>query len=381
MQIPLFKPFVNPDALAGLRKIFTSGWIGLGPKTEEFEQAFCEYTGAKYAVAMNSCTAALHLSLICAGIEDCDLVYTTPMTFVSTNEAIKYTGAAPEFVDILPDTMSMDPMKLRRHIEENGPPKALIVVHYGGMPADIDAFLNLSRVYDFPIIWDCAHAMGASYKDLRLGCFEKYACFSFHAVKNLGIGDGGMVATNDKEVYERLKRLRWMGVDSSTYERSTGGGYKWLYSVGEIGWKYHMNDVSAVIALTQLKDLEWQNEKRRFLADQYQKFLADQWVANGDIQIVNMPKEDQLSAQHLFVIRVRKGSRDGLHDYLAEKGITTGVHYYPNNLYDMFDDTAVDCPEASKAFNQALSLPMYWQMTTQEQDYVCQAIKSYFDSL
>ena len=380
MQIPLFKPHVNPKALKGLADIFESGWTGLGPKTEEFEEAFCEYTGAKYAVAVNSCTAALHLALICAGSRDEETVISTPMTFVSSNEAIKYTGAYVDFADVCSETLSMDPKSLQKMCEDQGPPKVVVVVHYGGSPAEIDSFSSLQDQYGFEIVWDCAHAMGASHRDRKLGSFEKFACFSFHAVKNLGIGDGGMIATNDQEVYERLKRLRWMGVDSSTYERSSNGKYKWLYSVDELGYKYHMNDIMATIALAQLKDLEWQNERRRDLALQYQHFLVDQWASNGDLQIVNPYKSDRENAQHLFVIRVKKGARDGLHNYLAKRGITTGVHYYPNHLYKMFYGQ-YQCQQACLAFEEILSLPMYWQMETEEQTYVCEAIKSYFNAV
>lgn len=380
MQIPLFKPYVNPDALDGLKEIFESGWIGLGPKTEEFEQAFCEFTGAKYAVAMNSCTAALHLSLICAGVKPGKIVFSTPMTFVSTNEAVKYIGADLKFVDVKSDTLSMDADKLKETIKNDGPPAALIIVHYGGMPADILQFGSLARAYGFPIIWDCAHAMGASFDAFKIGGFEKFAAFSFHAVKNLGIGDGGMVATNDREVYDRLRRLRWMGADSSTYERSSNGDYKWLYGVSEIGYKYHMNDISATIGLAQLKDLEWQNEHRRYLALNYQHLLSNEWASNGDIEIVNIPKLDRESSQHLFVIRVKRGSRDGLHDYLAERRVTTGVHYYPNHLYKMFNGPH-DCRRSEQAFDEILSLPMFWQMKIEEVEYVCDSIKDYFKSL
>jgi len=380
MQIPLFKPHVNPIALDGLAEIFESGWIGLGPKTEEFEKEFCKYTGSKYAVAVNSCTSALHLALICAGAGDEKTVVSTPMTFVSTNQAISYTGAQIKFVDILPDTLSMDPESFERSIKDQGPPSVVVVVHYGGMPAEMKEILRLAHDSGTEVVWDCAHAMGASYKGDKIGSFEKLACFSFHAVKNLGIGDGGMIATNDEKIYHRLRRLRWMGVDSSTFERTTSNGYKWMYSVSELGYKYHMNDIAAVIGLAQIKDLEWQNERRRMLGLQYQHMLADNWASNGDLSIVNPYTSNRETAQHLFVIRVKRGSRDGLHSYLLSKGITTGVHYYPNHLYSMFYGQH-HCQQAVRAFEEILSLPMYWQMEIEEQEYVCEAIKSYFRRL
>jgi perosamine synthetase len=242
-MIQLFKPYVTEEAINSVANVLRSGWIGLGPKTEQFEKAFAEYVGAKYAVAVNSATSALHLATIVSGIGANDEVLTTPLTFISTNHVILYQQANPVFVDVEERTLNLDLAKAESLVSPRT--KAIMVVHYGGNPLDIDRLYDFAARHKLKVIEDAAHACGASFRGGRIGSFG-LTCFSFHAVKNLPLGDGGMVTTNDKALYDRLMRLRWLGIDRSTFARSEGK-YQWEYDVAEVGYKYHMNDISAAI--------------------------------------------------------------------------------------------------------------------------------------
>ena len=218
-DIQLFKPKICDAAIQSVSETLQSGWIGLGPKVEQFEADFCKYTGCNHAVALNSATSGLHLAMELLGIEKDDEVITTPMTFVSTNHAILYQKAKPIFVDVEYDTLNIDVSKIEEKINQKT--KAIICVHYSGYPCDLDEIYNLASNYNLAVIEDCAHAVGAEYNGLKIGNNSNMAVFSFHAVKNLPIGDGGMIVMDDPEIYERAKKMRWMGINKDTYSRRT----------------------------------------------------------------------------------------------------------------------------------------------------------------
>lgn len=245
----VFKPKLNEKSIQNAVEVLTSGWIGLGPKTEEFETKFAEYVGAKHCIGLNSCTSALHLALEILDLKPGDEVISTPLTFVSTNHAILYAGCRPVFADVDAKTGCLDPYDVEKRITAKT--KAIIVVHYGGCPADLDKFYEISRVYNIPLIEDCAHACGASYKGKRIGGPGLLQCFSFHAVKNLSMGDGGAITTNNTVYADKLKKLRWLGINKSTFNRTVNPDdqpdrYLWAYDVDEIGYK-------CVHALTRIK--------------------------------------------------------------------------------------------------------------------------------
>jgi perosamine synthetase len=372
-MIPIFKPSYGKEELAGVKEVFESGWIGMGPKTEEFEQAFAEYVGAKHAIAVNSGTAALHLALAASGIGPGDEVIVPTMTFVSTAHAVVYVGAKPVFCDIDADTLNISPIRCLK--EMTARTAAVIPVHYGGHPCRMAAIsLSHKRI----VIEDAAHACGAEYDNLKIGSGllrTSATCFSFHAVKNLAMGDGGMISTQDGELAAKLRRLRWCGIDKDTWRRTEDGkGYGWGYQVAELGYKCHMNDIAAAIGLVQLRKLDAANEKRRRLHIRYGEALNQlSWL---EIPVV---KSYARPSYHNYVIKT--DHRDALHLFLRERGISTGVHYIPLHLQPYYYDPAVRLPVAERVWKRLLTLPLYPDLSIAEQDLVIEAIHDFGSTL
>lgn len=372
-MIQLFKPQMSEAAIAAANEVLRSGWIGLGPRTAGFEKRFSEYVGSRYAIALNSATSALHLAVVGSGIKPGDEVLTVSLTFVSTNHAICYAGALPVFVDVDSGTLNMDLKMAEKLITKKT--KAIIVVHYGGNPCNIPELYGLAERHGLKVIEDAAHACGASYNGKKIGSFAGITCFSFHAVKNLPLGDGGMITTNDQEVYDRLMKLRWMGIDRSTFQR-LAGGYQWEYDVSEIGFKYHMNDISAAMGIEHLKELDSWNDRRRCIAAIYRRELAS-LCERGLLSIVETT-DNAVSANHLFVIRVKK--RNAVIDQLKERGISVGVHYRPNHHYDVYKAARRGkLAETERAYAEIISLPMHLGLTDEDIVKVSGAIREIVD--
>jgi perosamine synthetase len=373
-MIPVFKPSFGDEELEALREPFASGWIGLGPRTAEFEERFAHFIGCESAVATSSCTGALHLALRLCEVEDRE-VLTTSMTFVSTNHAILYNGAVPVFVDIEEDTLNVQVEDLKQKLTDRT--GAIVVVHYGGHAVDMDPILEVAREHGLPVVEDCAHACGGSYKGRMLGSLGDFGAFSFHAVKNLATGDGGMITTKDRDSADHLRRLAWMGISRGTWDRSEGSGYSWEYDVPELGFKYHMNDITAAIGLVQLAKLDAMNARRRELAGRYTQKLA------GVID-VQTPVERTYarSACHNYVIKVSDPEdRDPLMDSLRMRGICTGMHYIPNHLYDMYRPYVTGpLPVTEEVWKRLVTLPLFPDLTYEEQDSIVVAIEDYFRS-
>jgi len=372
-MIPVFKPSYGKEEFEAVKKVMQSGWVGLGPKTQEFEEDFAKYIGTKYAVALNSCTAALHLAMKVMEIEGGD-VLTTPMTFVSTNHAILYNNAVPVFCDVESDTLNISFKEIERNITKNT--KAIVAVHYGGHACDMGPIMKLAKSNGIKVIEDAAHGCGGEYNGKKIGALGDIACFSFHAVKNLATGEGGMITTNDRKVYERLRKLRWLGINKGTWDReisekhSSVKKYSWYYDAEEVGFKYHLNDIPSAIGIVQLKKLGNMNDKRRKLSFRYNELLK----GIGDIEIP-VVKEYAKSAHHNYVIKTAK--RDGLNKYLQEKGISTGVHYIPNYHYRMYKNCKADCPVTEDVWKRLLTLPLYPDLTLKEQDMIAAGIKEF----
>ena len=367
-MIPVFRPKMNTEEiLSELRIILNSGWIGLGPKTAEFEEKFAEYIGVKYAVGVNSATAALHLANHTLQLKSEDEVIVPAMTFVSTAVTVMHAGGKPVFCDVLPDTLCLDPEDIRRKITKNT--KAIIPVHFGGHACPMDEIIEISNEFNLTIIEDVAHGCGGKYKDKMLGSVGSMGCFSFHAVKNLPTGDGGMITTNDEDTYKQLKELRWVGINKDTWERDTGG-YSWQYSVDKIGFKCHMNDITAVIGLSQLKSLDEHNMRRREIAETYSRELnSEDWLD------IPTNKDYAESANHNYVIKTHL--RNDLNKYLSSKEISTGVHYEPINHYGVFDGIRADVPVTESSWESILSLPIYPDLNDEDLNKVISEIKEF----
>jgi perosamine synthetase len=371
-KIPLFKPYMGREEERAVIDVLRSGWITLGPKTDEFEQAFARYVGAKHAVALNSATAALHLALIVAGVKEGDEVITTPLTFASTAEVILYLGATPIFADIDPETLNIDPRSIEKKITEKT--KAIIPVHYGGQPCDMDEIDRIAKKHHIPVIEDAAHAAGSELNGRRIGGGKNLATFSFHAVKNLATGDGGMITTDSAAAAKRLRALRWMGISKSTRERDTKAGYRWDYDIKEGGYKYHMNDIAAALGIVQLKKLDAMNEKRRAIAAVYDRELRN--VAQVR-PIRQLPK--RLNSRHNYCVLLEKMPREKLIAYLSEQGISTGVHYKPLYHHPRYKEfgSAKDTPNVEAVWSKLLLLPCHPHMTATDAKRVVQTLRAF----
>lgn len=363
-RIPLFKPKIAEEAVEAVKDVLLSGWIGLGPRTLEFEKAFADYVGTPHCIALNSGTAALHIALKLLGVGQGDEVITTSLTFVSTNHSILYEGAEPVFADIQANTGNLDPASIKDRISERT--KAIILVHFAGYPCDLDEIYALARDNNIGVIEDCAHAAGAEYRGRRIG--EGELCtFSFHAVKNLPTGDGGALTTSSEAFDARSRKLRWLGIDKSTYARASASNYSWDYLVEEVGYKYHMNDITAAIALVQLAKLDEENARRRAIAARYSQNLT----GTPGLRLLEY-ENDRTSAFWFFPILAE--DRDGLMMKLSDANVDTGVHFRRNDAYPMYREE--DLPETESFWRKELSLPMHLSLTDEHVDYICDVIRS-----
>jgi len=371
-SINLFKPKIYEESIEAVTEVLRSGWTGLGPKTKKFENDFSKYVNSKYAVGMNSATSALHLAMKLINLKEGDEIITSPITFVSTNHAILYEKGVPVFADVQKDTINIDPEDIKRKITKKT--KAIICVHFGGYPCDMDEIHKIARDYDLYVIEDCAHATGSSYKGQKIGSISSINCFSFHSVKNLSICDGGAITTNSELYNDRLKKLRWLGINKSTHDRTKEDGkeksiiYSWKYDVDEIGYKYHMNDIMASIGIEQLKYVEKDNDRRREIASIYNEGLRN---IDG-IELLNY-KDDRITSRHLYVMKVDR--RDKLIMHLKNNGIAPGVHYLRNDYYNMYDKTHLS--NVDEIQDKIISLPLHLHLTNEEVEYVINTIKKF----
>lgn len=370
-MIPLFKPSMGREELKAIKEAISSGWIGLGPKTKEFEDKFADYVGAKYAIGVNSGTAALHLALKVLDLNPGAEVITSSLTFVSTNHAILYNNLKPVFSDICEDTLTLNVEDIKAKITNKT--RVILPVHYGGHPVDLDEIMEIAKRQKIYLIEDAAHACGAKYKGKYIGAFGDMTCFSFHAVKNLSMGEGGAITTNNKRFAERLRKLRWMGINKSTWDRAENKKrYSWQYMVDEVGFKAHLDDIHAAIGLIQLKKLKRLNQHRRRIVSLYNKaFSKIGWITTP------VEKPYVRSSYHLYVIKVAPELRDNLIDHLADKGISTGVHYFPNHLYSVYKPYRTHLPATENIYNKIITLPLYPGLSDEQVNTIIRAIRGF----
>jgi perosamine synthetase len=305
---------------------------------------------------------------MCVGVKDYEVI-TPAMTFVSTNHAILYNGGIPVFCDVEADNLNITAENISKLITPKT--KAIIVVHYGGYACDMDPIMDLAELNKIAVIEDCAHACGGKYKGRMLGSIGHFGSFSFQAVKNLSTGDGGMLVTNNKDWADRIRKLRWVGISKDTFERGAGNSYDWFYDVSEAGFKYHMNDLTAAVGLAQLDKLEWMNERRRYWSGKYREELKNvQQVKCSPIRDYMFP------ASHNFVIKAE--NRDGLRKWLNDNGINSGVHYYPNHLYEMYKPYYRELPVSEEIWKQLVTLPLYPGLSEEDFQTVVKVIKEFY---
>lgn len=357
-MIPLFRPSCTDAEVEAVTAALRSGWWGMGPRVAEFEREFAAYVGAEHAVAVNSASAALQLALEGLGITGGSVIMPA-LTFVSTGLAALRNGCRVIFADIDEDTLCIN--WADAVVKAVTDTRALIPVWYGGT---VNRQATPHWWPHIPVIEDCAHAAGSA----RAGQIGDAACWSFHAVKNLAAGDGGMITTSDPDLAARLRALRWCGIDRSTWERDQGR-YGWDYDIPQPGWKAHMNDLTAALGLAQLARLDDMNAQRRKLACRY----ADEL---GSLGWLRLPQVDDESANHLFVVRVDAGDRDRFIRHMLDSGVSAGVHYKPLTAYPMFGPRQ-ELPVTDRVWKTLVTLPLFPDMTGAEHGQVVAAVKRF----
>ena len=375
MTIHLFAPkFRVKECLDQVGQCLEKGWTGLGFKTLEIELAWSKYTSFSYSHFINSCTSGLHLAMHLFktkyGWRDGDEVITTPLTFVSTNHAIKYCNLKPVFADI-DEYLCLDPESIKQRLTSRT--KAVVFVGVGGNVGQYESVVKICKQHGLILILDAAHMAGTRIGGKQAGLSADCSVFSFQAVKNMPTADSGMICFRNKEDDERVRKLSWLGINKDTYSRSESQeAYKWMYDVEEIGFKYHGNSIMASIALVSLKYLEQDNAYRRKLAEWY----LEEFSKVDDVVVVKM-NPSCVSSRHLFQIIVER--RDELMLYLNKKNISLGVHYRDNTLYSAYSYADGTCPRARKASNSLMSLPMHMGITQSDVRHIVNEIKSFFN--
>jgi dTDP-4-amino-4,6-dideoxygalactose transaminase len=379
-KIPLAEVTLGPEEMAAVMAVLQSGWLAMGPKTQEFEAHFARFLGVRHACAVANGTAALHLACEALGLGAGDEVLCPALTFVASANAILYTGARPVFVDIAgPHDLNLSAADAARKVSDRT--RALMVVHYGGYPGDLDAISALARRHGLRIIEDCAHAPGALYQGAQgpqpVGTWGNIGCFSFFANKNLTTGEGGMVVTDDDEVARKIKTALSHGMTSLAWDRHQGHSFS--YDVVARGYNYRLDEMRAALGLIQLSRLALSNARRRELTRAYQQRLSR--LAGLELPFLNAPEG---SAHHLFpVLLAEPAARPDFMAALARQGIQTSIHYPPVHLFSYyrglwppgFDH---QLPRTEDVAARLVTLPLYPALDMAQIDLVSAAIHAFF---
>lgn len=370
--LPFSRPSIGETEVNKVVDCLKSGWITTGANCQEFEGRFCELTGAGQAIAVNSATAGMHLMLAALNLQPGDEVITPSMTFASTINMIALRQARPVFVDVDYGTLNINSCLIEEKISRRT--KAIIPVHFAGAPADMDTINELAGRNHLAVIEDAAHAVGTYYKGTHAGGFGYPAIFSFHPIKNITTGEGGMITLNDAALEKRLRLLRFHGIERDAWKRYGKGGNP-AYDIMEPGYKYNMPDLLAALGLAQLARWKELNARRQTLAKLYLAGLSG--LRNLDLPQV--PSYDHVHAWHLFIVKIKDGCRDSFMQKLADYNIGYGLHFPPAHALSYvrkkYGESGQALPETSRAADKILSLPLFPDMTDDDVHYVCTAIK------
>lgn len=366
-MIPVQRPSIGREELTSVEEVFKTGWLGMGSVTKEFEDAVGKFLGAKNVIAVNTGTTALHMAFDAAGLGPGDEVITPSLTYVATTQAITATGAKPVFCDVEEDTLNMDVRDAEKRITSRT--KAIVPVHYRGLPCDMDRILEIARRYNLRVIEDAAHAFGSCYKGKKIGSFGDLTCFSFDPIKNITCGEGGAVITHDDKSLELLRRKRILGIDNDTWSR-----YKnersWFYDVTTQGYRYHMANINAAIGLVQLKKYEGMNSRKVSIAKRYDQEFSG-------LKKIRLLKTDYNGIGFfMYIIRVLK-DREGLMKFLKERDIGTGIHYIPSHVFSFYKRKGVNLPVTEKLYKQILTIPLFPDMSDEQAGQVISAIREW----
>lgn len=370
--LPFSRPSMGDEEFAALKEVLQSGWITTGPKNQQLEEAFCTLTGNRHAIAVSSATGGMHVTLMALDIGPGDEVITPSQTWVSTLNMIELLGATPVMIDVDHDTLMVTPEAVAAAITPKT--KAIIPVHYAGAPCDIDGIRAVAEQYGIPVIEDAAHAAGTYYKGHHVGG-KGTAIFSFHAIKNMTCAEGGLVVTDNDQLANRIRSLKFHGLGVDAYDRQTHGRAPQAEVISP-GFKYNLADINAAIALVQLNKLPEANRKREAIAQRYLKELAD-----TPFQPLTIPAWPHQHAWHLFIIRVDEArcgiSRDGLMEQLKAQGIGTGLHFRAAHTQKYYRERYPNLSLPNTEWNSAriCSLPLFPDMTHDDTTRVISALR------
>ena len=379
-KIPYGRQSIDQKDIDAVVSTLKSDYLTQGPKVRDFESKFAEYVGADYAVAVNNATAGLHLSVLALGLKKGDRVITTPITFAASANCIRYAGAEVWFADIDPNTYLLDINSVKELIESKpkGFFKGIIPVDFAGLPINMEEFRALADAHNLWIIEDACHAPGGYFIDSKSeknfcgnGNYSDIGVFSFHPVKHIACGEGGMLTTNSKELYEKLMLLRTHGITKENMEENHGN---WYYEMQELGFNYRLTDFQSALGITQLA------KNNKGVARRNQISLAYKKVLEGKVKFQDLPN-DRYNAHHLFIIEVE--NRKGLYDFLHSKGILAQIHYVPVHTMPYYKNIGyihADLKHAEKYYSKCISLPMYPTLSNEEQSYVIKNVLEFISN-
>jgi len=376
--LPYGRQWIDDDDIEAVVEVLKGDYLTTGPYISKFEQAVAQYVGAKYAVAFSNGTAALHGACFAAGIGEGDEVITTPMTFAASANCVLYQGGMPVFVDIDEKTYNIDPNKIEEKITDKT--KAIIPVDFTGQPVDLDRILEIAKKYNLVVIEDAAHALGATYKGRKIGSISDMTMFSFHPVKHITSGEGGIITTNNKEYYEKLLQFRSHGITRNKEKLNEYHG-PWYYEMQFLGYNYRMTDIQAALGTSQLKKIDQFVELRRKYVSIYNSAFKDM-----DEIITPFQHENGESSWHLYIIRLNldklTSSRREIFEALQQQNIGINVHYIPVHLQPYYQQLGYKkgiCPNAEKLYDEIITLPLFPAMSDKDVRDVIKAVKQTID--
>lgn len=368
--IPYGRQTIEEDDIQAVVDVLRSDYLTTGPKIAEFEKMVADYVGAKYAVAISNGTSALHAVCFAAGIQPGDEVITTPLTFAASSNCVLYCGGTPVFADVDPKTYNIDPEDIRRKITDKT--KAIIAVHLAGQPCDMDEIHKIAKEHDLLIIEDGAHALGSVYKGKKVGTLSDMTTFSFHPVKPITTGEGGMIVTDNEEFYKKMMLFRSHGItrDENLMTRNDG---PWFYQQLDLGYNYRITDIQCALGCSQMKKLDRFLARRKEIVARYNEAFAD---CENIITPYQLP--DTESGWHLYIVQVKNCDRRKVFEALREQGIAVNVHYIPVYMHPYYQEHGykdVHCKNAEEIYSHILSLPLYPTLTKEQQEYVIETLK------